>query len=440
VRPHVDLPRPDNSQFQRDTDSSIRRAGFYLALAFIFFRFSLLHEVFALVLGFDTHLITILGVPVLALTLLSGGIRRTFRGRPTYYWLGFALWLLLATPFSSWIGGSVGTVTSYLRVDFPLLFIIGGLTLTWLECKQMIFAVALAALTNVTTARFFQKAGEARLTLETGSIANANDFVAHILLVMPFVLFVLLTPGRSWLTRSTCVGTIAYGLYFASTAASRGGLVAFAVMCCFILVRATPKQRIGALAGVAVLVAVILPVLPSNTKQRYATLFTGDAGDSEAVDSARARQYLLQTSIAYTLQHPLFGVGPGEFMDVEGSTAVKNGHLGAWHVPHNSYTQVSSECGIPALILFLATSVSAYLTLRKTFLATRGVPRYRPIANAAFCVQLSLIGFSCAILFLSLVYTLYLPALSGFAIAIQNVARRELSVPGLAGTGSGLAA
>jgi O-antigen ligase len=211
-------------------------------------------------------------------------------------------------------------------------------------------------------------------------------------------------------------------------------------MCCFILVRATPVQRIGTLAAVSILVVVIFAALPASIKQRYATLFIGDAGNSEAVDSTRARQYLLQTSIAYTLQHPLFGVGPGEFMDVEGSTAVKNGQRGAWHVPHNSYTQVSSECGIPALILFLATSVSAYLTLRKTFVATRGVPAYRPIANAAFCVQLSLVGFSCAIFFLSLVYTLYLPALSGFAIAIQNVARRDLLVPGLARVGSGLPA
>jgi hypothetical protein len=409
-------------------NNPIRRLAFNLALAFIFLRFSMLHEVLQVVTGLDTHLITIVGYPVVLLTMLSGGVGRTLRGRPTRYWLGFTAWLLIAIPFSSWIGGSFFTVMAFMKVVLPVLFILAGLIVTWEDCRKMMFTVALGAMVNVTTARYFEKAGEARLALETGSIGNANDYVAHLLLVLPFVLFVLITPGRSWLTRVTCMATIAYGLYMASTAASRGGLVAFIVMCCFILTKASPGLRFGVAALVPILVMVILAVLPASIKERYATLFTSESQDKEALDSTIARTYLLKTSIAFTLEHPLFGVGPGEFLDMEGSTARKRGEHGNWQVPHNSYTQVSSEEGIPGLFFFVASSISAYLLLQNAYRITRGRPECRSINLAAFCVQISLVGFSCAILFLSLVYTFYLPALSGFAIAIQSIARREVSV------------
>ena len=59
-------------------------------------------------------------------------------------------------------------------------------------------------------------------------------------------------------------------------------------------------------------------------------------------------------SLEMTANHPIFGVGPGNFQTLTGD----------WHVTHNTYTELSSECGIPALFLFLLLLWSGFRNLR----------------------------------------------------------------------------
>jgi O-antigen ligase len=72
--------------------------------------------------------------------------------------------------------------------------------------------------------------------------------------------------------------------------------------------------------------------------------------------SAEARKELLMQSLKVTATHPVFGVGPGNFQS----------YTGSWRVTHNTYTQFSSECGIPVLVLFLFLMWRAALNLRLT--------------------------------------------------------------------------
>ena len=78
--------------------------------------------------------------------LLSGGIARTFRRPPAYYFIGFLLWMILATPFSTWRGGSSEVLWGYVKSEVSLLFLIAGLTVTWQECKHLINVIALGGL------------------------------------------------------------------------------------------------------------------------------------------------------------------------------------------------------------------------------------------------------------------------------------------------------
>jgi len=161
--------------------------------------------------------------------------------------------------------------------------------------------------------------------------------------------------------------------------------------------------------------------------QRYATLFTNDSDDQEAVQSTAARTYLLKSSIQFTMQHPIFGVGPGEFSDYEAAFAKNKGKRPAWLVTHNAYTQVSSEAGIPALLFFLTAVVLSFRTFGRVQRAARSRPQLRSMALACFCCQLSLVGFCTAIIFLSLAYTMYLPTMSGLALAFSRSLERELA-------------
>ncbi|MGH7838113.1 MAG: O-antigen ligase family protein, partial [Candidatus Binataceae bacterium] len=248
---------------------------------------------------------------------------------------------------------------------------------------------------------------------------------------------VVLTAGRSWLLRAGSLAVILYGLYLASDAGSRGGLVAFAAICCFVLLRASWRQRIGFAVAMAILLSVTIAVLPQHVLTRYATIFEDtSATDQEAIASKETRTYLLESSLRFTFEHPVFGVGPGEFSDYEGTTAREHGQHGAWQVAHNSYTQVSSETGIPGFLFLIAAMVSTYWTLDKVYRRARHRAEYRSIAMAAFCIQISLVGFSTTIFFLSLIYNLYLPALGGFAIAVASAAQAEFTAGNQLGTRS----
>jgi len=414
---------------QSDLDNPLRKLGLYLAIAFIFCRFSLLGELVSIKLDFDPHIVRILGIPTLLLAVITGGLVRVLRSRLSYAWLGLLIWMALASPLSYWPGGSTALVLSYLRGQLPMLLIVGGLVLTWKDCKLVLITIALACAVNVLSGKLFMQNPDSndRLSLELGTIGNANDFTAHLLFALPFVIFVLLVSNRAWIRRILCLGVLGYGAYFCAATGSRGGLVAFAAVCLFILVRAPGRVRLGALAAAAVMFLLVLAVLPQSMRERYATLFTNDTDDQEAVASTAARTHLLKASLQFTMQHPIFGVGPGEFSDFEAAFAKSENRKAAWQVTHNAYTQVSSEAGIPALLFFFAAIVMTFRTFGRVYRAARARPELRSMAIGCFCCQLSMVGFCTATLFLSLAYTMYLPTMSGLALAFGRSLDLELA-------------
>lgn len=414
---------------QADVDNPARKLGFYLAIAFIFCRFTLFGELVSARLNFDPHVVRILGIPTVVLAVLTGGLWPVLRSRLAFPWLGLVVWMFLSSPLSYWPGGSTSLVFNYVKVQLPMILIVGGLALTWGECKLVLMTIALACTVNVLSGKFFtlNPDTESRLSLELGTIGNANDFTAHLLYVLPMVLFVLLISNRNWLLRVLCLGVLGYGVYYCAATGSRGGLVAFAAASLFILIRAPGRMRIGALTAGAAMFLLVLALLPQSLLQRYSTLFTNDTDDLEAVQSTATRTRLLKESIQFTIQHPAFGVGPGEFSDYEAANAKSEGRRGAWAVTHNAYTQVSSEAGIPALLFFLAAIVMTFRTFGRVYRTARSRPELRSMAMACLCCQLSMVGFCTATAFLSLAYTMYLPTMSGLAMAFSWSLERELA-------------
>ncbi len=105
------------------------------------------------------------------------------------------------------------------------------------------------------------------------------------------------------------------------------------------------------------------------------------------------RSYLLKQSVVYTWQHPIFGVGLGQFSNFEGKSSLAEGKIGIWHETHNAFTQVSSECGIPASIFFVLGICSALFSVNRIYRRARREGDTE-IANASFCYLLSMVGFS----------------------------------------------
>ena len=100
LTPSVTIPAPPPSKLpvqartgmpggirQLEFDNPLRKLGLYLAIAFVFCRFSLLGELVSNSLNFDPHLVRILGIPAVVLAIITGGLGRVLRSSfPTPGW------------------------------------------------------------------------------------------------------------------------------------------------------------------------------------------------------------------------------------------------------------------------------------------------------------------------------------------------------------------
>jgi O-antigen ligase len=392
---------------------------FACALILVFLRFSFLHETFTALTGVNAYVLYIFGPLALVGAIREGGVSRTTRQPAALCWLGFLGWMILAIPFSSWRGGSFTHVLTYLRTDFIMLFVTAGLARTWTDCRKLIYAIALAAIVNLGTAHLFVNSASAdRLTLQgNGIISNPNDLAAHLLLVLPFVLFMVLRKGRPVVIRVFLVIAMATGIFQILRTGSRGALVALALTTLFVLVTGSARQRLTVGLATLLILAMAIALLPAATWNRLTTFSERKQGPDEAVESSEAREYLLKQSIVYTLQKPFFGVGPGQFSIYEGQSRVSEGLKGYWHETHNSYTQISSECGIPALVFYVAAMVATFRLLRRIRKKAKS-SRQQEILTATFCIATGLVAYSTAALFVNFAYRFYLPAISGLVMAI----------------------
>jgi len=413
----------------------MRRAGFLLTLAFLFLRITALHELAATKLGFNTYILFLVGPPAIVCLLLSGGVQRMFDSRTTKYWLAFLVLLIVAVPFSSWRGGSASLVSTYIRTEFLVLPLVVGLSWTFQELWKIVVTLAVAGGISSILGTIYASElafGGGRTEVSFGTMSDPNDFAAHLIFILPFMaLFVL--SKRNFGLRIGMAVLMVLALYRILASGSRGALIAIIVTTIFAFFRSKMSQKIILLVGGGVLVTLMLTMLPGQVSDRLMSLFADSEEErtlsSNAATSRESRTYLLMRSLTLTMEHPIFGVGPGEFANYESNDMMRrNGVKGAWHDTHNSYTQISSEVGIVAAIVYLSAIFSTYFLLRRIYkLATQfppGMIRDRAML-ASSCLMVSLVGFGSAAFFLSLAYRFYFPALTAIAVVLYRSLEHE---------------
>ncbi len=395
---------------------------FYFGLLLVFVKFSMLHEILATELDTNFYILYVLGVPAILGALFTGGVKRALKFSVARYWAFFGIWMFLSVPFSSWPGGSAVFVRAYLTTDFPIMFVIAGLTRTRREWRLMMLAVASAACVNLISSRTYAVQIADRMTVSLGTLANANDFAGYLLLVLPVLVWVVIT-SRSKLLKAVLLLGVGYGLYYSLASGSRGAGIAVVIDLVVLFFSAPKRRRFTIVAVATVLVGVSVVALPTATWQRLVT-FSGSQSDThqEAVDSQQGREYLLRKSIQFTFEHPLFGVGVGQFSNYEGGTSRQQGQRGSWHDAHNSYFAAGAELGIPGFLFYLAATIGTFTLLNRAYKRVRDDVANKSLISGIFCLRLGLAGYCAATFFLNFTYYFYLPAMAGLAIATWSAA------------------
>jgi O-antigen ligase len=97
-----------------------------------------------------------------------------------------------------------------------------------------------------------------------------------------------------------------------------------------------------------------------------------------------------------------------------------------WLGTHNSYTQVSSECGIPGFIFYTGVLVMCLRLAYRMYKAARDKPELRDVMALSWCLFCGLVVYAVGTMFFHMAYTGGLPLLSGMTLALWLATKDQL--------------
>lgn len=403
-----------------------RKAGYLLALFYLFITYSRVIEVAVPSL----RITALVYATALGLAVVSGGFMPALSHRIGRFLAAFAIWLVIATPFSIWKGGSVAALIELLR-NLPVYFIVAGLIWEFGEVRTAIHTLAYAILTLAILALLLGGQMDGRLMLATGKFANPNDFAQALLIGMPFWWLMATRYGGGPIRRLAAFPAFAVIAYAMGLTGSRAALLATAGagLVFFLHVSFPNKLKLAAAAVAAFMLAII--VLPGSLRARYLTIFEPDESGyqsleqdgpslEKALGSKEGRVALLRSSLQITFANPLLGAGPGMFQVAEQKLAEAEGRSANWHETHNAFTQASSEAGLPALVFFTAVLVLSIRTSHRLHKRCSRDPALLPLAHTALALETTLAAYTVTAFFSSVAYSNLLPTLAGLTVALER--------------------
>jgi putative inorganic carbon (hco3(-)) transporter len=270
--------------------------------------------------------------------------------------------MLFTVPFSVWPGGALGTFTDvYFKVVLVFILMVNSVRgvrtlrwFTWLILAAMGYVAARGVMDYVTGNNLIK--GERLHGSISGLMGNPNDLAMNMVTFLPLAAVIALARGRA--VPRLIAGVIAM-LMMATIlfTKSRAGLLGLAAAL-FVLVLEARKLRPG--LGVAAVVAMLAatPFMPSWFWTRLASITNAEQDES---GSRQARKDLMWEGWQTFVDHPVFGVGAGQFKNYN-----PPGRLEPWRETHNVLLQVAAELGVFGLIAFLFLLWQAFRTLRWT--------------------------------------------------------------------------
>ena len=234
-----------------------------------------------------------------------------------------------------------------------------------------------------------------------GLFDNPNDLALHLVTIIPIAIGLALgaRPVRKKLFYLFAAILMTAGVVVTF---SRGGFLALFCMGAVLAWRVGRRHKW--------IIAIVLPVVlvgfivfaPGGYSSRIAT--TND-------DSSTMRLDDLKRSLFISMHHPLLGVGMGNYILFSNSN----------HATHNAYTQVSSELGAIAMLIYVLFLIAPLNKLKKLERDTHDLRHQSHYFYLAVGLEASLIGYMVASFFASVAFLWYAYFLVGYAICLRRL-------------------
>jgi O-antigen ligase len=320
--------------------------------------------------------------------------------------------LFLASLLSPvWRGGAIQATLEFAKVLIAVIVMaMAANTLRRLRLLLLIQAASVTAIAAVTLWKGYSTQGRLEGMLG-GNYSDPNDLALTFVLSIPLCLAMLFLT-RSWVWKAVCALAILLMTYDIFLTGSRGGFLSLIITTAVCMWTFAIRGRRPYFLAVALLLGAILLMSSRGiVVDRLKGTFNPNADIAAAYSSSQQRQQLFWKSVEVTMEHPIFGVGPGNFGQLSGS----------WHVAHNSFTQMSAEGGFPALIFYVLILWRGFKNLRTTRRLAKGQRETILLMKA---LSASLVGYVVGSCFLSVCYTFFPYFLVGFTSALFLITER----------------
>ena len=277
------------------------------------------------------------------------------RGRPimrlTPELIGLALLggvILMSVPTSVWPGGSVHVFTDvYIKLALIFMLMVNCATsprrierICWVIVLAFGYVSALAWRDYALGQRLWE--GHRVGGAAGGFFENPNDLALNIAVFLPLAMMYVQRPGPFFKRAiSALIVVLMVGaLIFTKSRSGMTGAVAMFAVYLVVTRSLTPTTIMaGILAGI-----FVVPAMPQSFWDRMASI-TDESKDQTG--SREARKVLLEQAWQLFLEHPLTGVGAGQFQNYG-----PPGRAEKWRVTHNVLLEIAAEIGVFGLIVF----------------------------------------------------------------------------------------
>lgn len=394
---------------------------FYLWIAYFRPEYWLWSDFFS-----QLNLSFIVGIGVLVSFLLAPAERIRF---------GFGSLLVLLFLGQSFLSTSLSPYSAYAWPyfqDFLKSTVISLLIISLVNTEQRL---RLALIVIVASAGFEGvKQGWAQLILNPGgqntnehAVFGDNNGVAIGMLMLSAMLVSLAgtapTKWEKYFSRFALVGIV----YRAVSTYSRGGFLSCGALAIQYLLRS--RRKLAAIAGLAVIMLTIIPVLPQAFWDRMNTINRAQENLEEtADDDASIRGRLHFWSIAWIMAkaNPIVGVGHNAYNPAYADYDDSDGEWGTGRSVHSSWLGVLSELGFPGLFLFVFLIGRSFWTGLRVQRAAKRHPELQSLGKYALGLEGALITFCVSGTFVIFHYTEMLWHTLALSIALDLTMRERL--------------
>jgi O-antigen ligase len=322
--------------------------------------------------------------------------------------------LLLCIPFAAWKYGAFDTVINKFSKGVIVAILIYMVASSVKEVRRLL-AIQAGTIALVTVASVFAHHTEyGRLMgIQKGILENPNDLAINIAINFPLCVAFLLAAKKVPAKLFWAIGLMfmAWGVI---ATYSRSGLLAMVVTVLICVWEFGIRGKRTAVLVSAVFIAVIavgVVLATPNYTIRVESMVRGNIEGSGDKGSLEAREELLKDSLEIMAQHPILGIGPGNF----------SSFTRTWRVAHNSYTELGAETGVPGLFLFL---LLLGLSLRK-IRRVRELPLYQSSEDIRLwtsALWAAMAAYVVGALFASTEYNLFPYFMVGYICVVYRIA------------------